>query len=82
MLYLCSDIIASYGVLMQSIDGDFLDCDYVTNGGEYNHDDVDCIDEETQNNCIPTTHSSDTPITILDNTSGKRNMINVHVIQH
>ena len=41
-----SDIIASVGAMMQPIDGEFLERDAVTNGGEYNHDLVDESDNE------------------------------------
>ena len=77
-----SDIIASFGATMQPIEGEFLERDAVTNGGEYNHDLVDESDNEHEDELFPSTHAGDIPISILDNTIGKRNIINGHVIQN
>ena len=81
-LLIISDIIASFGATMQPIDGEFLERNAVTNGGEYNHDLVDESDNEHEDELFPTTHAGDIPISILDNTIGRRDIINGHVIQN
>ena len=60
-----SNIIASFGATMQPIEGEFLERDAVTNGGEYNHDLDYESDNEHEDELFPTTHAGDIPISIF-----------------